>query len=548
MPSTSTERHASGASRVSRDGGPDDSRKDRALPTEGLFEQIFEEAPVGMALVSVDGRIERVNPAFGRMLVYAPAELAGRPVREISHPEEFPEHWQQIKALENLAESRFTAEKRYLHKSGSIVWGLLSVSIIRDRDGTPLFHLAQVQDITEHRRAEQREREMETRLHRSQRMESIGMIAAGIAHTFNNLLTVVLGHADLARHGLPEDSPIREDLDRIATAGRRAANLTRQMLAFAGKAPLRRRPIDLGAFVREMADPIRASLLAGVDFRIESPPTLPPVEADTTQLGHLLLNLALNAAEAIGPRGGAIVLSLGQRRCTAAELQAPWNDPVPEGDCVFLAIKDDGCGIAKEHLPRIFDPFYSTKFLGRGLGLAAALGIARSHGGAIVVESAPNVGSTFTLWLPAARGVSPVLAEPPARSVPQTGSGTLLLADDDSLVLDVAGSILRRLGFEVVAASTGTEAIEAARRHSGRLRAVLLDLVMPGMSGRETLRGLRDLASKLPIIVITGYSEEFARQETEGQPYEGFIQKPLSMENLSAELGRVLALKPGSPP
>ncbi len=373
-----------------------------------------------------------------------------------------------------------------------------------------------------------------------QKLESLGVLAGGIAHDFNNLLMPILGNADLILSGLPPDSPDRTKLERLRDAGQRLTTLTGQLFAYSGKGTFVVRPVDFSALVREMAQLLEMSISKRAIVRFELAEDLPPVEADASQLGQIVLNLVTNASEAIDDEEGWIVVRTGLMHADRAYLaDSHVFGECPEGPYVYLEVEDSGSGMDAETQQRVFDPFFTTKFAGRGLGLAMILGIVRGHEGAIRLRSEPRRGTCFRVFF--ACSERPVLPTP-QRAASQgewRGEGGVLVVDDEADVRDLAGIMLRRLGFTVTTAADGREGVEAFREHARKIDVVLLDLTMPGMGGEEACREIQRIEPDQCIVLMSGYNEEFAASRGVGG-MAGFLQKPFTQEDLGATLRTLL--------
>jgi signal transduction histidine kinase/CheY-like chemotaxis protein len=398
-------------------------------------------------------------------------------------------------------------------------------------------------EIAERKRAEEERRAIEHVLREAQKLESLGVLAGGIAHDFNNILTGVLGNADLAQSTLAPGSSGHARLDEVIRSTRRAAELCNQMLAYSGRGRRVVERLSLNAVVDEVLELLRASISKKAELGLALAHGLPAVEADRNQMCQVLMNLLLNASEALGEAPGQIRITTSLAELPAERLASMHHAPLARaGAHVCLALTDTGAGMAPATLQRIFEPFFTTKFTGRGMGLSAVLGIVRSHGGALEVTSAPGQGSTFRLYLPCCVGDDPS-PRPRARE-PQgelRGHGKILVVDDEPVVRAVCEQILRPLGFEVVEAADGSEGIERFRAHAGELCAVLLDLTMPKQGGAEVLAELRRIAPEVPVVVMTGYDEaESARRFGRSGP-EAFLHKPFLAAELEARLRLLLA-------
>jgi PAS domain S-box-containing protein len=412
------------------------------------------------------------------------------------------------------------------------------LSLLRDERQNPVGIINHSIDITTRR-------QLETKLQQAQKLESLGVLAGGVAHDFNNLLMGVLGHAELALLSMPPGAPGRQSLEHIRTAALRAADLCRQMLAYSGKGRFIVQPIDLARMVEEMTHLLEVPISKKATLRYEFAPYLPAFEADPTQIRQVVMNLITNAAEAIEGDDGEIVV-----RTSVAEVDAarPDHDWLPEallpGRYVSLEVSDNGCGMDAETKRKIFDPFFSTKFTGRGLGLAAVIGIVRGHHGGLQVRSEKGCGTTFRILFPCSTTQATSAPSEPAVANGWSGAGTVLVADDDPEVRLVVSELLERLGFKFLLACDGVEAVEVFRREADRLRLVLLDLTMPRLDGNQALKQMAEIRSEIPVVVISGYSEQDTVLRISGRQLAGFIQKPFQSSALISKLREVLDSHP----
>ncbi len=406
-------------------------------------------------------------------------------------------------------------------------------------DGRTIGAVLVLRDVTREIEADEERRRIEHRISEADKVESLARLAGGVAHDFNNLLATILGNAALALADLPPDAPARASIEEIEGAGRRAAELARQMLAYSGRGRLDVGPVDLNGLVAEAEPLLRATLPPDVDVRLELAPDLPEVDGDAVQLRQVLLNLGTNAGEAIHERqGDGGVVTIATRLVEAGDpLLASAEGPLEPGRYAALAVADTGIGMTPETAARVFDPFFSTKFTGRGLGLAAVLGIVRGHGGAVRLESEHGTGSRFTVLLPAsaARGRDPT--PPPATAGGSREAVRVLVVDDDPGVRAVAGAMLGRLGHPVIEASDGAAAVAAFEDATGTIGAVLLDLTMPGLDGADALARLRAIDPAVPVVVMSGWSADEAASRLQGGRPAGFLRKPFTLAELEAALG-----------
>ncbi len=374
-----------------------------------------------------------------------------------------------------------------------------------------------------------------------QKLESLGVMAGGIAHDFNNLLTAILGNVSQAQAELSQTDPSQAVLQEAVKAADRAAMLTKQLLAYAGKTTLQPVPIKLSEHVREIAELLRAAISKKVSLVLDLDEDLPAVLVDPAQIQQLVMNLVVNGAEACGDRPGTVRMRTSTSKVDEnnSDSNRSFGELAP-GTYVCLEVSDDGIGMYPETREQIFDPFFSTKFAGRGLGLAAAIGIVRSHNGSISVESTPGKGSVFRVLLPASA------VEDAPRIPDQTeevfGDGSILVVDDEPLVLRAAGRALERLGYRVVTANSGSAAIDYFSDHGNDVDCVLLDMTMPDMDGRETFEKLRHIRPGVPVILTSGYSEVAAAERFDGNGPAGFIQKPYTIQGLGEKIGQVITV------
>ena len=351
----------------------------------------------------------------------------------------------------------------------------------------------------------------------------------------------ILGNADLAARSVPSSSSAGTNLSEIMKASRRASELCKQMLAYSGKGRFELRAVDLSRTVSEMTQMIEVSVSRKASLYYNLQPELPPVEADPAQMRQVVMNLLTNASEALGDASGAITISTGTLECDAAYLTSPFLDTTPApGLYAYLEVADSGCGMSDDTQTRIFDPFFSTKFTGRGLGMPAVLGIIRGHNGTLKIHSAPRKGSAVRMLLPA------VLAKPapsPAPKVPEEeegDKGAVLLIDDEEFVRDVGARMLEWMGFRVLLAEDGVQGIEMFRQHRDDIVCVLLDLTMPRMDGEECFRELRLIRSDVRVVLSSGYSESDVKPQFAGRGLAAFIQKPYQTDLLREVLHKVL--------
>ncbi len=434
-------------------------------------------------------------------------------------------------------------ELRVQGASGLQRWVLFRGRLLgRDDAGRPVRVVGTLADIDAQKRDAEEQRLLAERVRHAQKLESLGMLAGGIAHDFNNLLTTILGSTELALSEGHVDPTLKGHLDTIGLGARRAAELCAQMLAYAGKTPLATRPVDLGELILGMGQLLDASVSQKATLVRELAAGTPAIVADPTQLRQVLLNLVINAAEALGDSQGVIRVATGAGPCpNVPPPGSPLPAELPRGECAWFEVEDSGCGMAPETIAQMCEPFFTTKFAGRGLGMAAVQGIVRSHGGLMVVSSAPGRGTRTRVYFPA-RGQLPAAAAP-APAVGFRGQGVILLVDDQRAVRVTTRMLIETFGFEVLEASGGKEAIALYRAERERIVAVLLDLTMPGMNGTEVLSALRQIDPTVRVVLTTGFSTEAMVAASASEPPDGVLGKPFTLSQLSDALRLVTSVK-----
>ena len=466
------------------------------------------------------------------------AELTGEAILSTLHPDDLEpvREWIQQAVKSGRTMRR---DVRVRRPNGTYRW-LRAFASPRADDETLLDCMAM--DVTAEVEAEDLRRRFETRMQQAQKAESLGILAGGVAHDFNNILMGMIGGAELAEMDLPEESPLREHLREIIKGGRRASELAHQMLAYAGRGRLSLEQTSITDLVRDLRGLLEASIPKTVDLHLDLDEDLPFVEGDPTQLRQVVMNLVINAAESMGDDTGTIRVATSAREWRHRELlDADLSDDLVPGTYVSIRIQDTGCGMDDETRRRVFDPFFSTKFLGRGLGLASVLGIVRGHAGAIWVVSEPDRGTTFQVLLPVleegAAWISPT--PPPLEVRPRRDRGLALIVDDEPAIRKVVGMMLRRLGFEVLAAEDGIEALDVLSTVVDEAVLVLLDYSMPRMGGPQTLTAIRAAWPDLPVIMCSGYDASDL-EKAEITKASAYLQKPIRFGDLAEALDAVL--------
>ncbi len=501
------------------------------------FRHVFESSNVGKSLTSPEG-ILNVNKAFADMLGYTTDELEGKNWKELTPKEEIAPIGGRLQSMIDGKSESERFEKRYFHKDGTVVWADVSTILQRSEDGKPLYFITTIVDITDRKKAEQAHAALEAQLRQSQKMESVGRLAGGVAHDFNNMLGVILGYSDLLLEKMEESDSGREDVLEIRKAAERSADIARQLLAFARRQAIQPRKVDLNLLIGDMLKML--SRLIGEDIRLQWSPVegLWPVHLDPSQFGQVMANLVINARDAISGNGH---IHIGVANCPMAELPERMPDD-PVGDYVAVSVTDDGCGIPTELQEAIFEPFYSTKgeHEGSGLGLATVYGIVRQNNGFIRLESSPGQGATFHILLPAFFVDEPGDISMEIQQVPDSQQMTVLLVEDEVSILKLMKRVLERMGHRVLATSDPQVALDLARSSNDPIGLLITDVIMPGMNGLELAEVIRDLYPCVRILFMSGYTADVISRKGILEKEVNFLQKPFSSHQLTDKIHEVL--------
>ncbi|HYK09769.1 MAG TPA: PAS domain S-box protein [Gemmatimonadales bacterium] len=498
--------------------------------SEERYSAAFEQAAVGLAEVALDGRFLRVNRCLCEALGYRSDELLQRHAVDVTHPDDVPDARRLLGRVPTL-QAPHHQEKRYLRKDGSVMWANLTTSLVRDAEHQPKFFISVIEDLTQRKRLEQQ-------LLHAQKLEALGQLAGGVAHDFNNVLGVMLGYTQIVERTLPDGDPRRADVGEIRKAGLRAADLIAQLLAFARKSESIPQVIDLSPMVAGLDRILPRVLGENITLRIDLQPKLPPVKVDPSQFEQVMLNLAINARDAM-PEGGTLSIETDVVWLDQDYVQRHPDSKV--GRHVMIAVSDTGTGISREVLSRIFEPFFTTKAPGRGtgLGLAMCYGIIKQAGGNIWAYSEPGEGTTFRLYLPTVGGEAPAAAEAVRVVDLPRGDEVVLIAEDDPQLRQLNERILRECGYAVLVAEDGEEALELARHASPPVDILVTDMVMPDMNGLQVADQLLRSLPDLKVLCVTGY----AAHRTLGTVRErgfGLLQKPFTTDELARRVRNML--------
>ncbi len=504
----------------------------RLKDSEEKYRDLYDHAPDGYYSLAGDGLIVEVNKTILDMLGYRREEVVRKKhIEALLSPESvkicrtrFPE-FKKVGRVENL-------ELTLVRKNGSLLPVMMNASAVYDGDGRFIMSRSVIRDITERKKADEEKRKLQEQLFQSQKLEALGTLAGGIAHDFNNLLASILGYASLAKTDLSPADPLFRNVDIIETAGLRASELTQQLLAFAKGGKFDAKPNNVNGIVGEVAALLASTIDKNISLKLRTDDHLRPVICDDGQIQQALLNICINGRDAM-PEGGMLTIQTENINLEIKDVQ--YLVDVPPGDYVRISISDTGAGMDGQIQQHMFEPFFTTKDKGTGLGLSLVYGIVKKHNGFVQVFSEPGRGSTFEVNLPACTGEE-TCAKKGENMELHRGSGTILVVDDEPLVMELAKDILQRFGYTVLMAGSGKEAVALFEKRSHEIAAVLLDMVMPGMDGREVFHRMRSINPQLAVVVSSGYSHDRDADDLLEQGAAGFVQKPYRI----AELMRVV--------
>lgn len=514
----------------------------RIAENEEWLRTITAHMPGGLVAIDRYGIIQLTNTVLEKMFGYKANEMVGNSVN-ILMPETYAgEHDGHIRRYMETHTSEVmdkTVETEARHKDGTV----FPIEIKRSEvwRGDAVYFVAVIHDISDRKAREEDEQQLQRKIEHTQRLESLGVLAGGIAHDFNNILAAIQGNAELLKMQIDGDEESREHLGNIETGCSHAADLCRQMLAYAGQGRYIIQQVNLSELVRNMARLIEVSIPKNIQLEHHLDSGIPMVEFDVAQLEQVIINLLTNAAEAIGEASGTINITTGSTFTDTSSLEHCYgSEELQSGQYVFVEVKDDGCGISDETLQHMFEPFFTTKFTGRGLGMSAILGIMRSNHGGICIDSKPGHGSAIRVFLPPSKGKAKQTLEETMTGQFVT-SGSVLVVDDELGVQTVACRMLARMGFETLAANDGIECLDIYRQHQDEIAAVLLDLTMPKMSGDKAFDALRKINASVKVLISSGYGEAKLAERFKDKQPAGFVQKPYKFKELKRAMQKTLA-------
>ena len=508
----------------------------KLLDSEERYRLLTQNSLTGI-YIHVGGLLKFVNNRFAEMMGYAPEEIVGRQYWDFVHPEDK----EMVKSI-SLARARGDAapleyEFRHLRKDGKTMWVHNLPTIIQYQGQTAnMGNLAQIDD---RKRAEKEKDKMEAQLHQAQKMESVGRLAGGVAHDYNNMLSVILGYSELALEKMASTEPIYGHLQEIYAAARRAEEITRQLLAFARKQTIAPAVLDLNTTVEGILKMLRRLIGEDIHLAWLPHPDLWPIKIDPSQLSQILANLCVNARDAIIDVGK---ISVETQKVTLDGAYCVDHLGFVPGDFVMLTVSDDGCGMNMKEQERIFEPFFTTKKAGKGtgLGLATVYGIVKQNNGFINVYSEPGKGTTFKIYLPRYKGMITDAMEEKTTPIPKGKGEWVLVVEDNDSVLKLAGKMLNGLGYTVLTARTWGEAMDLAKRHAHKIQLLIIDVVMPEMNGRELTNKLLSICPNLKTLFMSGYTSDVITHHGVLEEGVNFIQKPFTTHEIASAVRKVL--------
>jgi PAS domain S-box-containing protein len=508
-----------------------EKREEALQRSEMRFRAIIENVNDIIIVLNADGTRRYASPAMSRILGYSEEELLLGTAQDLVHPDDWPAVRELIGQVQRSPGTSVSGQARSRHKNGS--W-LIFDGVLSNLTDVPGIEgvVVNLRDVTE-------QSALESELRQAQKMESVGQLAGGIAHDFNNLLTVITGRTDFLLGSPNLDSEEQTDLGEIKKASERAAELTRQLLAFSRKQLLQPRVLDLNRVMSDVEPMLRRLIGEDIHIRIVAGERLGNVTADPGQLQQILMNLALNARDAM-PTGGTITLQTANQTIRGGA--SAGSSQVQPGEYVVLQVSDTGTGMDQPTQARIFEPFFTTKGQGRGtgLGLSTVYGIVKQSGASVSVVSAPGAGATFSVYFPRTDGYALAQSAEKGAESPLSGNETILLVEDDRAVRNLVERVLNSRGYRVLSAEHGGDALQLARSGNGDIDLVLTDIVMPTMSGRELVDALRSLRPEVRVLYMSGYTDDEIVRRGLHDPTMSFIQKPFTAENLAMQVRKVL--------
>lgn len=478
-----------------------------------------------VSMADAQGNILYINPAGKKILGLAKnIPIEGMTIEDLHSPETHKSLAGEI-LPQVIEEGTVQAECEFIDRDSNTVLMACTFMSLPDKQGSSAHIAVVARDL-------RNEIALQQQVEHVDRLESLGVLAGGIAHDFNNILTAIIGNADLATRKLAAASCVTTHLESIKQSGLQAANLCKQMLAYSGKGSFIIQSLNLSRLITEMMPLLEVSIDKSVILKYNLDKSLPSIDGDITQIQQIIMNLVINASEAMAKSDGSIIITTGLMQVDEACLVNSLHKVGTSiGSFIYMEVSDSGCGMDIETQKKIFDPFFSTKFTGRGLGMSAVLGIVTGHNGILNLYSEPNKGTVFKIAFPASSSTEEIVTEQQGNEITKNCSGTVLVIDDEESIRKIACLLLEDMGYSVVTAVDGKHGLEVFREHQQELVGIILDMTMPHMSGEACFHALRKISPYVQVILSSGYSEEDVTSGFQDKGLNGFIQKPYQTEH-----------------
>lgn len=511
--------------------------------SEERFRALYQHAPLPYQSLDESGNLIEVNSSWMEQLGYSKEEVIGKSFADFLHPNwiaHFHDNFPRFKSVGEVLGVEFKMRK----KDGSYIWVEFNGKIRRNRDGTFVQTHCVFNDITEQRRLQEEVKKQEEILQQAQKMESIGTLAGGIAHDFNNIMSIIIGNNELLSEELPDDSPLRAHVEEIRLAGLRARDVVRQLLTFSRRDDAQKIFLDISTVIQESLKLIRSIIPTNIDIKLNISENVDPILGNETQINQVLINLCSNAKDAIADTGGEIIIGL--RNIDIKDPENDSNQRYPAKKCVELTVEDNGCGMEQDVLKKIFEPYYTTKEIGKGtgIGLAVTHGIIEKHQGTISVTSSPLTGTRFSIIFPS--HLEAITTQTQATRLHPRGNETILFVDDEEPLLNLGVHTLQGLGYTVKGYIDPTEALAIFQNNPNEFDLVITDMAMPNLTGDKLSTAILKLRPDIPIIICTGYSETLSREDASKIGITAYATKPVNRSELATLIREVLEDYPPS--
>ncbi|HCE42639.1 MAG TPA: hypothetical protein DET40_03730 [Lentisphaeria bacterium] len=511
------------------------------LNNEKRYQLIIEQAPIGIVTCHMDERFRTANQSFCDIIGYKPEELiSNKNIKDITYPEDYVPVMKHFEDQAKKSQQPMEYEKRLMRKDGKIIYALIRAQVYRDLLGEPQYLIKTIQDITQQKENQARQKRLEEELRQAQQLESIGRLAGGFAHDLNNFLVPILAYTDMLLSVTKKDDPLYNGVLEIKSAAERAKTLSQKFLALSSKQMLEVTTLNLNDLIAAFKNILNRLIREDIRIEYHLSPGISMIKGDYAQIEQVVMNLAVNAKDAM-PKGGLLTFETYNE---TLEKEIPDSHPaVKPGNYVVLKVTDTGTGISKETMAHLFEAFFTTKERGKGTGLGLSMvhGIVNQHGGGIKVWSSEGEGTSFAIYLPATDEALPILEKQKAPVEIKPGRGeTVLIVEDEPSVLRIVSSELKRNGYNIIESEGGAEALEMARKHKGRIDILLTDVIMPVMDGKELYVRLSEIHPEIKVMYMSGHTYDVLSQHDIQAPDAQFISKPFSMEILRKKIQNLL--------